>query len=153
MATRLEIFLKDKTRTEALGAALATLARPGDMLALTGGLGAGKTTLARGFLRALCGDGTDVPSPTYTLVQTYEAAGVPVSHFDLYRIETPDELSELGWDDTETSIALVEWPDRAGDRLPRWRLDLTLSPLDNGRIAALEPRGEDWQTRLDGFRI
>lgn len=153
MSDRLELYLADEARTMALGGALARLAMAGDVIALYGGLGAGKTALSRGFVRALCGSETDVPSPTYTLVQTYDAPSFPIFHFDLYRIETPDELTELGWDETEDGVALVEWPGHAGSRLPDWRLDLTLTPDGDGRIAALEPRGEDWQTRLHGFRL
>lgn len=153
MSDRLELYLANETRTLALGAALGRLARAGDVIALQGELGAGKTALSRGFIRTLCGQQTDVPSPTYTLVQTYEAPGFQVFHFDLYRIETPDELTELGWDETEGGVTLVEWPGHAGSRLPDWRLDVTLTPEGDGRIAALEPRGEDWQTRLNGFRL
>ncbi|MEL6474780.1 MAG: tRNA (adenosine(37)-N6)-threonylcarbamoyltransferase complex ATPase subunit type 1 TsaE [Pseudomonadota bacterium] len=149
----LELFLADETRTMALGAALAGVVKPGDVIALRGGLGAGKTTLARGFMQALCGPDTETPSPTYTLVQTYPTPAFLIWHFDLYRVETPYEVDELGWEDTQDGVALVEWPDHAGRRLPDWRLDLTLDSFDAGRRAALEPRGEDWQARLDGFRI
>lgn len=147
------IFLADEAETRALGAQVAGLLRPGDVIALHGGLGAGKTTLARGLLQSLCGADMDVPSPTYTLVQTYETPAGPLWHYDLYRIETPGDLDELGWDETEAGIMLVEWPERAGHRLPAWRLDLRLTAEGTGRRAALEPLGEDWQTRLndDGF--
>lgn len=150
---RIELFLADDSRTAALGRALARLVRPGDVIALRGGLGAGKTALARGLIRALCGAETEVPSPTFTLLQTYDAPGLPIYHFDLYRLETPDALIELGWEETVDGLALIEWPERAGAHLPDFRLDLTLKPEDTGRIAALEPHGEDWRTRLDGFRI
>lgn len=153
MSHRLEFYLADESRTAALGAGLAALVQPGDVIALHGGLGVGKTALSRGLIRTLCEPDAEVPSPTYTLVQTYETEDFPIFHFDLYRVETPAELTELGWEETDTGLALVEWPDRAGERLPAWRLDLMLTPDGNGRIAALEPRGEDWQTRLDGFRL
>lgn len=93
----------------------------------------------------------DVPSPTYTLVQLYDSGPLPVWHFDLYRLKSPDEVVELGWDETQDGIALIEWPDRAGAYLPEWRLDVTIEILAEGRRVTLEPRGEGWQRRLHGF--
>lgn len=142
------VFLPDDTATRTLGAKLAPLLHAGDVVALYGGLGAGKTTLTRGLITALCGSETEVPSPTYTLVQTYDGPACPIFHFDLYRLESPDDLVELGWDETQSGIALVEWPEHAGDRLPAWRLDLRLTPDGNGRKVELEAHGEDWQNRL-----
>lgn len=127
---------------------LAPLFKPGDVIALRGGLGAGKTTLARALIETLLGRETDVPSPTYTLVQTYDGPAFPIFHMDLYRLEQPDEVFELGWDETQNGLALIEWPERAGAHLPSWRLDLTLEILGDSRKAILEPHGEDWQTRL-----
>jgi len=92
----------------ALAARLAPLLKAGDVVALQGGLGAGKTTFARGLISALMGQDTDVPSPTYTLVQTYMAGDLAIWHFDLYRLETPEEIVELGWDDTVSGVALIE---------------------------------------------
>lgn len=134
--------------TSALAQRLAPHLKAGDVIALRGDLGAGKTTFARALITALRGEETDVPSPTYTLVQTYQGGEVPIYHFDLYRLSDPDEVHELGWDDTIDGIALIEWPDRAGANLPKWRLDLTIALHENSRIAHLEPKGEDWQTRL-----
>ncbi len=127
---------------------LAPLLKAGDVIALRGGLGAGKTTLARALIETLLGRETDVPSPTYTLVQTYEGPAFPIFHMDLYRLEQPDDVFELGWDETQNGLALIEWPERAGSHLPSWRLDLTLEILGDSREAILEPHGEDWQTRL-----
>ncbi len=149
----INITLEDSARTLQLGAALAPLLRAGDMVTLYGGLGAGKTTLSRGIIGALLGNETEVPSPTYTLVQLYDAAEFMLWHFDLYRIESPDALIELGWQDTADGVALVEWPERAEGHLPRWRLDVFLEEHPGGRKARLEPRGEDWQKRLDGFAL
>ena len=114
----LERFLPDEDATTLFGEDIAVALRPGDILALKGDLGAGKTTLARSIVRALAGDAElDVPSPTFTLVQSYDAR-IPVHHFDLYRLGEPDELEELGlFEATEEGVALVEWPERAGDRL------------------------------------
>lgn len=114
----LSLTLPDLAATEALGARIAAGIGPGDAVALEGDLGAGKTTLARAILRAL-GVTDAVPSPTFTLVQHYETAKLPVSHYDLYRIEDPEELEELGLDEAMASgAALIEWPEHAGDRLP-----------------------------------
>ena len=132
----------------ALARALATSLRAGDVIALHGGLGAGKTTFSRALISALLKRDTDVPSPTYTLVQSYDGPDFPIFHMDLYRLEDPDEVFELGWDETQDGLALIEWPERAGANLPAWRLDLTFEILGDTRKAILEPHGEDWQTRL-----
>jgi len=148
-----EFALSNAEETERLGQLLATILRAGDVLALQGNLGAGKTTLSRGLVRAMCGDQTDVPSPTYTLVQTYEAPRFLLWHFDLYRLEHPDEIFELGWTETASGAAIIEWPERAGEHLPRHHLKVRLETIGDGRRAILEPAGEDWQTRLDGFEF
>lgn len=148
----LSIALSDEAATARLAERLAPLLQAGDVIALGGGLGAGKTTFARALISALAGQPVDVPSPTYTLVQTYETPNLTVHHFDLYRIEDPGELDELGWDETADGLTLVEWPDKAGDRLPAWRLDVTLEMAGAGRKAHLEPHGEDWHNRLHGVR-
>lgn len=107
---------------------LAFVLRAGDVVALRGDLGAGKTTLARAIVRSLAGDPEcEVPSPTFTLVQCYDTAPTPVAHFDLYRLGVPDELDELGFEHLiENNAALIEWPERAGDRLPPDRLEVQL---------------------------
>ena len=145
--------LPDDAATRTLSAHLATLLRAGDVVALHGDLGAGKTTLTRGLIQALCDANEEVPSPTYTLVQSYEGPEFPIWHFDLYRMNTPDEVMELGWDETQNGVALIEWPERAGRYLPTVRLDLTLQIVGEQRRARLEPVGEDWQKRLNGFRF
>lgn len=140
--------LPDLAATQALATRLTPLLMAGDVIALHGGLGAGKTTFSRALISALMQQETEVPSPTYTLVQTYEAPNFPVFHFDLYRLEDPSEVFELGWDETQNGLALIEWPDRAGEHLPTWRLDLSIEMIGENRTARLEPKGEDWQTRL-----
>ncbi len=143
--------LKDEEATLSLGQAIAQILRPGDFLALHGDLGAGKTTLTRGIIQALLGPDEEVPSPTYTLVQVYEGPGFPLWHFDLYRLEDPDGVEELGWDETVEGVALVEWPERAGRHLPQVRLDVLLEIHGDQRRVRLEPKGEGWQERLHGF--
>lgn len=143
------IPLPDETETAALGARLAILVRPGDVIALSGDLGAGKTTLARALIRRLAGADTDIPSPTFTLVQTYDSPGLPIWHFDLYRLENPDEARELGLEEAVDGLALIEWPERLGRLLPVARLEVRLSFGGPGRIARLVDL-DDWSTRLDG---
>ncbi|MEL6826856.1 MAG: tRNA (adenosine(37)-N6)-threonylcarbamoyltransferase complex ATPase subunit type 1 TsaE [Pseudomonadota bacterium] len=143
--------LPDLAATTRLAARLAPIVRAGDVIALQGGLGAGKTTFARALISSLMGQATEVPSPTYTLVQTYDGPDFPIFHFDLYRLDDPQDVFELGWDETHIGLALMEWPDRAGGHLPAWRLDLSLEMIGDIRVARLEPCGEDWQTRLHEF--
>lgn len=151
MADRVEVHLADEAATARLAQRLAPHLAAGDVIALHGGLGAGKTTFARALISTLMGAPTEVPSPTYTLVQTYEAGPLTIYHFDLYRLEHPEEVRELGWDETASGLALIEWPLKAGAHLPTWRLDLTLEQTADGRTARLEPHGEDWQSRLHGI--
>jgi tRNA threonylcarbamoyladenosine biosynthesis protein TsaE len=143
------IPLPDAAATEALGARLAARLGPGDVICLYGALGAGKTTLARGAIRALVGPGTETPSPTYTLVQSYAAEGLEIVHADLYRLEREDDVLELGLEDAFlTSAVLVEWPERLGARLPRDRLDVHLEDAgQGGRRARLVGHGS-WRERI-----
>lgn len=142
MTASLTVALAGEAETDRLGHDLALALRPGDLVALWGDLGAGKTALARAILRKLARDpGLDVPSPTFTLVQTY-ATEPPVAHFDLYRLSSPDELDELGLDEALSGgAALVEWPARAGSRLPQTRLDVELAIAGNGRVATISGEG------------
>ena len=141
-----ERLLSTPQASEALGAAVGRAMRPGDAVCLWGPLGAGKTTLARGLIRQLAGD-QDIPSPTFTLVQTYEGAHFSIAHFDLYRIERPQELEELGLDDAlDQGAVVIEWPERLGARLPADRLDIRLAVEGEGRSVRLEPHGR-WHGR------
>jgi len=131
--THRAIPLPDLTATECLAASVAGLARPGDAILLEGPLGAGKTAFARAFLRAAAGDpALDVPSPTFTLVQEYDTRLGPVYHYDLWRLDGPKALGELGWDDAREGIVVVEWPDRLGPLRPADALTVLLSPSENG---------------------
>jgi tRNA threonylcarbamoyladenosine biosynthesis protein TsaE len=132
--------LPDEAATERLGGALATRLRPRDVVALQGGLGVGKTTLARAILRAASGDPTlVVPSPTFTLVEVYDTRRGVFWHFDLYRLEAPEQVFELGWEEARADgIALVEWGERLGALLPRERLTVTLAVEGGGRRAELK---------------
>ena len=147
------IALPDQKATERLASALAALLRPGDVVALSGDLGSGKTTLARALIRTLSGDPEEeVPSPTFTLVQSYETPAGPVWHFDLYRLSGPDEMLELGWDEaTATAILLVEWPERLGSLLPPGRLDLVLTATGPESREAVLGGDAGWTERLGSF--
>jgi tRNA threonylcarbamoyladenosine biosynthesis protein TsaE len=129
--------LADEAATEQLGAALAQLLKPGDVVGLKGPLGSGKTTLARAILRAAAADpDLIVPSPTFTLVEVYETPRGIYWHFDLYRLETPEQIYELGWEEAlAEGIVLIEWPERLGELLPR-HLSVTLE-VDGDRRKAL----------------
>jgi len=133
-------FLPDEAATERLGAALASRLRPRDVVALQGGLGVGKTTLARAILRAASGDpALIVPSPTFTLVEIYDTPIGVFWHFDLYRLEEPEQVFELGWEEARADgMALVEWAERLGTLLPRERLTVTLAMEGDGRRADLD---------------
>ena len=142
------VDLPDEAATAALAAAIASRARAGDVIALKGELGAGKTTFARAFILAR-GGGEEVPSPTFTLVQLYDLDPA-IWHFDLYRLDQPGEAWELGIEEAFVSgISLIEWPERLGTLLPRRRLLITLDFADRpqARRAAFDAGGE-WQARL-----
>lgn len=138
------IDLADEAATRLLGNDVAAALAPGDVIALAGDLGAGKSTLARAIIRAIASDdGLDVPSPTFTLVQSYDLR-VPVHHVDLYRLSSPDEIAELGLDElAATGVLLVEWPERAGGALPSATATITLSGDGEARHAEI--------TGSDGF--
>ena len=130
--------------TQALGARIAASLKVGDAVALQGDLGAGKTTLARAILRAL-GVTEEVPSPTFTLVQYYETPKLHVRHYDLYRIESPAEVEELGLEEAlDDGAVLIEWPERALAWLPADRLHVSLSLKDGARQAQISGP-ERWQ--------
>jgi tRNA threonylcarbamoyladenosine biosynthesis protein TsaE len=144
-----QIALPDAAATLALGRRLGVRLAVGDVVCLSGGLGAGKTTLARGAVEAWTGQPQETPSPTYTLVQTYEGAGGELWHVDLYRLKRPEEAWELGLEAAFFEAAcLVEWPERLEGRLPRDRLELALSQDGDGRRAVLSGVGR-WSSRVD----
>ncbi|MCC6924371.1 tRNA (adenosine(37)-N6)-threonylcarbamoyltransferase complex ATPase subunit type 1 TsaE [Novosphingobium sp.] len=144
------VELPDLTATEAFGARIAAQLRPGDVVALSGGLGAGKTTLARAIIAAL-GHSGEVPSPTFAIIETYDPPQVrlPLVHADFYRLNDPAEAEELGLDHyREGAVLLAEWPEQAGGfgHEPGC-LAIRLESADSARIAIVEP-GPDWLGRL-----
>jgi tRNA threonylcarbamoyladenosine biosynthesis protein TsaE len=146
-----QFSLKNEAATSMLAATLEGVSNTGDIIALTGDLGAGKTSFSRSFIAARGGDG-EVPSPTFTLVQLYEFSKGDVYHFDLYRIETPEEIFELSIEDAmNDGISLIEWPDRMGAYLPLERLDIIMSngADEHAREAILIGHGNSWTSRLE----
>ena len=132
------VALADEAATRALMVDIAAALAPGDLITLSGDLGAGKTTFARALIRHFAGDQTvEVPSPTFTLMQAYELPRFNLLHADLYRLNGPAELAELGFEDIAAgAVTLLEWPDRAAGFLPADRLDIafTLSPLEGANF-------------------
>lgn len=143
------MILAGPAATEALGAALAACVRTGDVIALFGDLGAGKTTLARGLIRGLGFEG-DVPSPTFPIVIAYDPPDVciPFTHADLYRIDDPDDAEELGLDDArEHGVLLIEWPERLGARLWADALRIRIDRDDDDRRRLTWEAPAAWEGR------
>ena len=140
------MILGDEAATAALAKKLAPLLRPGDVIALSGGLGAGKTSLVRYLLQALGRTG-EVPSPSFAIVQPYDDLVPPVWHADLFRIEDPAELGELGLDSVEDAALLVEWPERAGEGVWPEALRLTLTVLPDERRSLTAEVPAAWEGR------
>jgi tRNA threonylcarbamoyladenosine biosynthesis protein TsaE len=138
--------LEDEEATARIGAALAAVARSGDVVTLSGPLGVGKTALARGFLAALGHEG-EVPSPSFAIVQPYEDVDPTVWHVDLYRIDDPSELEELGLDSAADAVLLVEWPERAGEAAWYGALRLSLEFAQNGDRILTADVPPSWEGR------
>jgi len=154
-ASSLTINLANETSTIRLGATIARLLQAGDAVCLWGPLGAGKSTLARGLIRALTRPDEDVPSPTFTLVQFYQTPDLSLAHFDLYRLRGPDEVEEIGLDEAlDNGAVLIEWPERLEGRLPADRLDIEIAMAGEGadehRVARMTPHGA-WKGRSIEF--
>ena len=153
-ATLFAFTALDETQTAALARAIAPLLGPGDTLRLEGPLGAGKTHMARALIRALTSASEEVPSPTFALVQNYDTPGAPLWHLDLYRLEAPDDILDLGFEEAvDEAICLVEWPDKADAFMPAGALTLRLSLSAKGgkrdvTLAAAPGHDERWRLRL-----
>jgi tRNA threonylcarbamoyladenosine biosynthesis protein TsaE len=148
---RLERFLPDAEATDALGRTLAATQPPQAVVYLHGDLGAGKSTLARAWLRALGVEGP-IRSPTYTLVERYPIPGGEAVHLDLYRIGGAGELEFLGLDEAGAALWLVEWPERGAGGLPAADLQIELSVRGAGRglrLVSMTPAGEEWVKRME----
>ena len=146
------VDLPDEAATAALASRVAALVVPGDIIALKGDLGAGKTSFARAFIRARGDANEEVPSPTFTLVQIYQTDALAIWHFDLYRLEAAEEAWELGIEEAFASgVSLIEWPERLASLLPRRRLEITLDFGDRSDARRASLAGDDaWRARLAG---
>jgi tRNA threonylcarbamoyladenosine biosynthesis protein TsaE len=131
---RADLFLKDDAATSAFGCWMAAILQPGDTILLSGGIGAGKTHFARAIIKACLPHVTEVPSPTFTLIQSYDGGAVPIIHADLYRLSHPDDIAELGLEEAMgTAICLIEWPDRLPQTAHQGALHLRFSVEGDGR--------------------
>ncbi len=146
------IELSDEAAMQKLGGYIASVAEIGDVICLSGPLGAGKTVFARGFVRALTNSEETVPSPTFTLMQYYDGGPIPIFHYDLYRVESEADIQELGFDDAlANGVSLIEWPERVSSTIFKNRLGMQIDcfPADqpDRRRVRFEP-SEAWRDRL-----
>lgn len=153
MDHKIEISLATEEDTKKIGRKLAHIARKGDVFALYGTLGMGKSVLARAFIQELCGLG-EVPSPTFTLLQSYEAPDFEIYHFDLYRLKSAEEIFEIGVEEALYSgVSLIEWPDKMGAYLPRDIFRLEITPFEEGRKLTIETHSSEKHSRLSALEI
>ena len=151
------LIIRDEKELAALAGRLAPLLKTGDLVTLIGNLGAGKTAFTRALINSLSLLPEEVPSPTFTLVQTYDLPQISIWHFDLYRLEEKAmDILELGWDDARhDGVCLVEWPERLGSLLPHDRLEIKIGFIkdsENSRTVTLSPHGT-WAARLEGIKL
>lgn len=146
----MEIYLQDSAATEALGKLLGRHAADGDVFCLTGDLGAGKTLLSRGVAEALGVSSEDVTSPTFAIMNVYQGTELEVRHLDLYRLNRPEELEDIGFDEYAggDGVTLIEWAELFSEQLPEEYLQITLRLDGAGRRAMLEPKGARYEELL-----
>jgi len=148
-----QFHLRSEEETKALGASLSTIIRRGDCIFLKGQIGAGKSTLARAFIRARLGQDTEVPSPTFTLVQVYDDVECEIWHTDLYRLGDAQEAVELGLIDAMGQhICIIEWPEILENLAPNDGLTIEMSVEENGHLAVLTGDGT-WQNRIERLTL
>lgn len=146
------VGLQDENETTRFATRLAPVLMAGDVVALSGQLGAGKTSIARGIIRAIAGADIEVPSPTFTLAQEYRELAPAVVHYDLYRVRDPGELLELGLGEADRdALVLVEWPERAEGVISTAALSIDLAGMGRGRLATITG-GAGWSGRLGDIR-
>lgn len=139
-------------QTEELGRKLALMAKKGDVFALYGTLGMGKSVLARAFIQSLT-DAKEVPSPTFTLVQEYSSKDFDIYHFDLYRLKSADEVFELGFEEAVYGgVSLIEWPEKAGNWLPKNIFKIEIVPQSDGRLITITATSEEKSARLEQLK-
>lgn len=143
---------KNEDETARLGAVLSKVCRKGDVFALYGTLGMGKSVFARAFIQELCGM-TDVPSPTFTLVQMYDAPDFEIYHFDLYRLKSAEEIFELGMEEAlYEGVCLIEWPEKMAGYLPRKAIKIEITPDGQGRKIEMTFNDEETYNRFSGLK-
>ena len=155
----MKIRLASLIDTKKLAVEIARIAKFGDVIALSGNLGAGKTAFAKFFIKELCGEEVEAPSPTFTLVQTYDAKDASlgeVAHFDFYRLKSADEVVQIGFEDALLGgVCLIEWAEKIGEYMPRDYLKIHLQNVEGdegARDADLEACGSGWQDRLAALK-
>lgn len=144
-----------ENETQKIAAALAPLLQTGDIVVLWGTLGVGKTAFCRHLIQHMTQTQEDVPSPTFTLLQIYDTPAFPIYHFDLYRLDKPTDVYELGIEDAFTeAVSLIEWPDKMGRLLPRSkRLDIRIDVDGTTRILTFDSADASWQKRIDTWQV
>ena len=148
MIETFEYFSPDEASTVIFGQKLAQMAKQGDVFALFGTLGMGKSVLARAFIQSLTG-AEEVPSPTFTLVQSYDAPDFEIFHYDLYRIKSPEEIFEIGMEEAVyQGVSLIEWPEMMGGYLPRNCFRVEITPQKDGRKITISTASEEKRQRL-----
>lgn len=147
----MELYLADSVATEALGQKLGKLAESYDVFCLNGDLGAGKTLLSRGLATAMGVDPNAVNSPTFAIMNIYQGREIEIRHFDLYRLNRPEELEDIGFDEYAggKGVTLIEWADLFPEQLPEEYLKITLLHEKDGRKAILEPYGKRYEELLE----
>lgn len=144
-------YTASEEATAALGATLASISRRGDVFALFGTLGMGKSVFARSFIQSFLG-AIEVPSPTFTLLQTYETPDFDIYHFDLYRLKNPDEIFEIGLEDALYSgVSLIEWPEMMGGYLPKDIFRIEIAPEGQGRKITISTTAQEKAQRLESL--
>ena len=149
-----QVRLTDLSQTKKLAESLAKLLKTGDVIALYGTLGVGKTAFTRFLVQSFCGEKEEVPSPTFTLLQTYETDDFPIYHFDLYRLKKPDEVLELGIEDAfYDGVSLIEWPEKMGGYLPKKKiLKIEIECQDEVRTFTFSSENPKWNERLEKWK-
>ena len=143
----------EEAETDQLATKISQLLSTGDTILLEGDIGAGKTAFGRALIKARCGPATDVPSPTFSIVQTYDADDIEIWHCDLYRLGGPDDILELGLDAAfKDAVVLVEWPDRLGDLKPSDALELSISLVGDKRRFSFSGSAK-WAKRLGDLNV
>ena len=147
--------IKNIEQTEQLAKAFSGLLETGDIVALYGTLGVGKTAFTRFLVQSLCSNNEEVPSPTFTLLQTYDAPNFPIYHYDLYRLKNPKEVFELGIEDAfYDGVSIIEWPEKMGAYLPQKKvLSIQISCTEEIRNIVFSSNNPDWNERLNAWNV